>query len=165
MSSTVKRPARISGWIPITGAPAGAGGAPNLGGLTDVSRTGARLYVSWPVQPGQTIRLAVGEATRGGSPRTTLALRAVWVRRDQPGDIEALESRLKVMRALIEAGVRGPGTTYGYLVGARFEPGVNERLIRAIQKYFEEAGGRPRRRVETPRHLPDDVAPPPFRPA
>lgn len=164
MESTVQRPARISGWIPVAG-PATAGGVPpNLGGLTDISRTGARLYLSWVVKPGEVLNLGLKGAERGSS-RPGLRMRVVWVRQDRPGDVEALESRMRNMRAFIQAGAKGPGTTYGYLVGARFDANPNQPLIRAIQKHFEESGGRPRKRAEASLHLPEPVSSPAFRPA
>lgn len=128
----MQRPARITGWIPVSGGK--SGGKVFLGGLVDVSRTGARIYLSWNYPVGAFVPLAM---TIRDVPRpVNLPARVVWVKKDEDGVVEAFESRIHLMRDLVRAGQKG--LVYGWLHGLRFEGGVRPEAVRLIQKHLEE---------------------------
>jgi len=132
MAVLAARPARITGWIPISGGK--SGGKVFLGGLVDVSRTGARIYLSWNYPVGAYVPLAMN--IRGEPRPISLPARVVWVKKDEDGVVEAIESRIHLMRDLVHAGQKG--LVYGWLHGVRFEGGVRPEAVRLIQKHLEE---------------------------
>lgn len=141
-----KRPARIAGWVPIAGRKTPPGVMPELGGLVDVSKTGARIYLSWKVRPGDVLPLSLRLPDAGGVVR--MPARVVWAKKDEAGNLETFEARLKLLRELVHAGWRERGgMAYGHACGVRWEAGVPIDAIRAIQRHFEEEGARPRKRV------------------
>lgn len=139
-----KRPARISGWVPIAGRKTAAGVMPELGGLVDLSKTGAKLYLSWRVKVGDllplSLKLPSGEAVR-------MPGKVVWARRDEPGNMETFEARLKLLRELVHAGWRDRGMVYGTACGIVWDAVVPVASIRAIQHHFEDESATPRKRV------------------
>ena len=132
MAVLTQRPARISGWIPVTGGR--SGGKLFLGGLVDVSRNGARLYLSWNHPVGAYVPLVM--TIRGVDKPVTLPSRVVWTKRDEVGVMEAFEARIHLMRELVAAGEKG--IVYGWLHGVRFEPGARPEAVRLIQRHLEE---------------------------
>ena len=158
-----RRPARISGWVQITGRKTPSGELPQMGGVVDVSRTGAKVYLSWKVKEGDVLPLAL---TMAGGARVSMPGKVVRVVKDAPGNMDNFEARLKIMKDLIHAGYTKGGMFYGYACGVRWEAGVAHECIRAIQKHFEEENARPVKRVFVTHH-PDfeSAAPPSLRPA
>src|SRR5690349_19266281 len=114
-----KRPARIAGWVPIAGRKAAAGARPELGGLIDLAKSGARLYLSWRVKPGDVLPLALRLPDTGTVVR--MPARVVWVKPDASGNLEFFEARLKLLRELVHAGVREKGMIFGFGCGVRWE--------------------------------------------
>lgn len=140
-----QRPARIAGWIPIAGRKPGPGQRPELGGLVDVSRTGARLYLSWKAKVGDLIPLKL--RIPGKSEPVDFPCRVMWVRPDRAGLVEAFESRMMLLREYVHLGFSSQGWVYGSLYGVRWDAAVDHEAVRTIQKHFEDASARPRKRV------------------
>jgi hypothetical protein len=134
-----ERPARIAGWITIASERRGKE-APLLGGLVDISRTGARLYLGWETAVGDQIPLAL--KVPGNREIIKMPCRVVWVRKDEPGSLSSFEARLKLMRDLARLGYPPKGMVYGWMCGVRFTPGVATPIIRVIQKHLEEESDR-----------------------
>jgi hypothetical protein len=107
-----------------------------MGGLVDISSTGARLYLSWKFDVGGTIPLVLRV------PDTTdiyqMPCRVVWVRKDEPGNVDAFDPRLHLMHDMVHRGYRPRGMFFGYLYGVRFETSVAKATIRVIQKHLAE---------------------------
>ncbi len=135
----MKRPARITGWIPIRYSITGESGLPRKGGLVEISRAGAKLYLTGKFRPGDRISLVL---RMPGEPKgLPFLMRVVWVRQDEPGRVEAFEARLKFLQDMVREGGQAKGMTYGYLVGVKFEPGMNPEHIRVAQRYFDRERG------------------------
>lgn len=128
------RPARIRGWIPVNLGP-GPDKAPRLGGLVELSRTGGRFYLSWPVRPGDRIPLVL--RAPGKSEPYRMACKVVWTRKDAAGTAGMLEHRMALLKELIRKKAAPRGLFYGWLAGARFEPDVSAEGIRVAQRYLE----------------------------
>lgn len=158
-----QRPARISGWVQITGRKTPPGDTPQLGGVVDVSRTGAKVYLSWKVKEGDLLPLALTMPDGGG--RESMPAKVVRVSKDQPGNMENFEARLRLLKDLVHAGSSKGGMFYGYACGVKWEPSTPKECIRAIQKHFEEENTKPVKRVFVTHH-PDfaSAAPPSLRP-
>jgi len=139
------RPARIAGWIPIAGRAPAPGQRPDLGGLVDVSRTGAKLYLSWKVKAGDLIPLKL-KIPDAPAP-VDFPCKVVWVRPDRAGLLEAFESRMQLLREYVHLGFSKQGWVYGSLCGVRWEASVDREAIRVIQRHFEDESDRPRKRV------------------
>ncbi len=147
------RSARIAGWIPIGGKKVVAGQVPELGGLIDISRTGARLYLSWRIKVGD--RLPLGLRVPGESAPHPFPCRVVWVKPDRAGLTEAFEARVQLLQELLHAGFKATSFVYGSLCGVKWEPEVSHEAIRTIQKHFEDTSMKPRKRVTlSAYHLP-----------
>jgi hypothetical protein len=149
----LRRPARIAGWVPVAWSAAKAGGRPLVGGLTDLSRTGARLYLTWNVSVGEVLSLGLRLPQR----KTPLRMpcRIVWVKQDKPGSVEHFEARLHLLRELVRLGYAARGMTYGWAAGARWEPGVDQAGIRELQQRFEREDVRLRKRAVGEVRFPD----------
>ena len=130
--ATVTRSARISGWIPIVFNN-------RLGGLVDISRTGAKVYLSWKCEVGQRIPLVL--RVPGESRVMPFTLKVVWCRTDEPGNSATLPARLSLMRDMVQQGKQKKGMFFGYLCGAKFESGTALKDIRWVQRYFENEKG------------------------
>lgn len=128
----VQRSARISGWIPIVFNQ-------SLGGLVDISKTGARVYLSWKCEPGQKIPLVL--RVPGEERVMPFVLKVVWCRQDEPGNAATLSARLNLMRDMVRQGRQKKGMFFGYLCGAKFEPGTALADIRWVQRHFDEERG------------------------
>jgi hypothetical protein len=122
-----------------------AGRLPDLGGLVDVSRTGAKLYVSWKVKIGDMIPLML--SIPDVKTPVDFPSRVVWVRPDRPGLTEAFEARLQLLREYVHLGHAKHDWVYGFLCGVVWDAGVDRTAIRVIQRHFEDSSDRPRKRV------------------
>jgi len=145
MSPAGTRPARIQGWIPVAGPGARDKDRRFLGGLTELSKTGARLYLTWKPRVGD--RLSFALRIPGAARPHLMPLRVVRVTTDEPGRMDTFEARLQLMREMVQWKVAAKGMTYGYAVGARWEAGASLDGIRFLQRHFEDEGGRTQKQV------------------
>lgn len=145
MNGAGRRPPRIQGWIPVAGPGARDKDKRFLGGLTELSKTGARLYLTWKPRVGD--HLAFALRMPGASRPHRMPLRVVRVTVDEPGRMDTFEARLQLLREMVQWGITTKGMTYGYSVGARWEAGVSEDGIRFLQRHFEDEGGREQKQV------------------
>ena len=139
MSAISQRSARIAGWVLISGGMR-TGGTPQLGGLVDISRTGARIYTGWKVAVGDVIPLALRIPGNHGVVR--MPGKVVWVRKDESGRLDSFEARLKLMRDLARIGHPPKGMVFGWMCGVRFLPGVPLKIVRLIQMHLEAESDR-----------------------
>jgi len=139
MGSIKERPARIAGWIPVRGANK-PGELPRLGGLVDISRTGARLYLGWRYSAGDLVPLALN--VPGTRQVYQMPARIVWVRKDETGSLSSFEARLKLMRDLARTGNAPQKMVFGWMYGVRFVPAIAPGIIQVIQKHLEEKSDR-----------------------
>lgn len=147
-----QRPARISGWVQIAGRRRPANTPPEIGGMVDVSRTGAKLYLSWKVNVGEILPLVLKLPEAGGN--APMPGKVVRVVKDAPGNMENFEARLKLLKDMVHGGHSKGGIFYGWAAGIRWDASVAKESIRAIQRHFEEENLRPVKRVFLT-HTPD----------
>ena len=140
-----QRPARISGWVQIAGRKRPVNFMPEIGGMVDVSRTGAKLYLSWKVTVGDIIPLVLKLPQTGGN--APMPGRVIRVIKDAPGNMDNFEARMKLLSDMVRNGLSKGGIYYGYAAGIRWDPTVSKECIRAIQMHFEEENTRPVKRV------------------
>ncbi len=140
-----QRPARIAGWVPISGKKKSAGEKPEIGGLVDVSRTGAKAYLSWEVAKGQILPLGLKLPETGEI--VHMPGKVVRVEKDKQGNMENFEARLRLLKDLVHSGHPEKGMTYGWACGIEWDKGVAKEWIRAIQHHFEEENQKPMKRV------------------
>jgi len=145
MSVDRVRPARIKGWIPCAGPGARDRDRRFLGGLTEVSKSGARLYLTW--KPGVGDHFSFALRIPGAQRPHRMPLRVVRVTPDEPGRMDTFEARLQLLREMVQWGIPAKGMTYGFSVGARWESGASVEGIRFLQRHFEEEGGRMQKSV------------------
>jgi len=133
-----------------------------VGGLVEISGTGARLYMTRQFKPGDVVPLVVHTQKGKALP---LPVRVVWVKRDEPGNVEMFEARMRYLQEMIARKVKVKGMPYGLLYGVRFEKGADPEAVKTTQRALDlqrEAGREPAVHV----HIPDTSAPPmPFRPS
>jgi hypothetical protein len=139
------RPARIKGWIAVAGPGAKDKDRRFLGGLIELSKSGARLYLTWKPRVGDHLSFAL--RVPGESRPHRMPLRVVRVSADEPGRMDTFEARLQLLREMVQWGVPSKGMTYGFAVGARWEAGASIDGIRFLQRHFEDEGGRTQKQV------------------
>ncbi|MEK7475701.1 MAG: PilZ domain-containing protein [Candidatus Coatesbacteria bacterium] len=145
MTDTGSRPARIKGWIAVAGPGARDKDRRFLGGLIELSKTGARLYLTWKPRIGD--HLSFGLRIPGSPKPQRMPLKVVRVTADEPGRMDTFEARLQLLREMVQWGIPSKGMTYGFAVGARWEAGASPEGIRFIQRHFEDEGGRVQKQV------------------
>ena len=140
-----QRRARVSGWIPLEGPPAVPGGKPSLGGMIDVSRTGARLYLGTRVRPGDFLPLVLR------LPEEPLPIRfhgrVVWAIADDVSRVETFDARMKLLQEMVHRDHSAHAVPFGWLCGMRFDPDVDRIAIHRLQRAFEEENPRDAKRV------------------
>jgi len=130
------RKARMGGWLSISTMLEGRKGrAPEAGGLIEVSGTGARIYMTRQMKPGERIPLVLH--TQKGKV-LSIPVKVMWGRKDEPGNSENLEVRIQYLRELLRLKVKVKGMPYGYVYGVRFEKEADATGIRLIQKALSE---------------------------
>ena len=139
MGTIKDRPPRIAGWIPVRGAKI-PGEPPRLGGLVDISLTGARLYLGWKYNAGDIVPLALN--VPGTTQIHNMTSRVMWVRKDETGSLSSFEARLMLMRDLARTGNPPQKMVFGWMYGVRFVPAITPSVIRVIQKHLETASDR-----------------------
>jgi hypothetical protein len=145
MTDSGSRPARIKGWIAVAGPGARDKDRRFLGGLIELSKSGARLYLTWKPRIGDHLSFAL--RIPGASRPQRMPLRVVRVTVDEPGRMDTFEARLQLLREMVQWGIPSKGMTYGFAVGARWEAGASLEGIRFIQRHFEDEGGRTQKQV------------------
>ena len=65
-------------------------------------------------------------------------LKIVWVKKDELGNVETFDARIKLMQELIRNDIKVAGITYGYLYGGSFLKEADPEGIRLIEKYLNE---------------------------
>ena len=107
----------------------------DFGGLVEISGTGARLYLTNKLALGSVVPLII-QTNRGKI--LNVPLKIVWVKKDEVGNIETFDARIKLMQELIRNEVKVEGITYGYLYGGAFQKEADPDGIRLIEKYLNE---------------------------
>ncbi len=129
-----QRAARISGWIGISWVSKGKQ-EPWVGGLVNISKSGARLYLNWRCEEGNRIPLAIrlkdGEVVE-------MPARVVWVQKDEPGKMEAFDARINLLQEILRRGGEVKGVPYGFLHGVKFDANIKQGAVRMIQQHLEK---------------------------
>ena len=126
----------MSGWISISKLLAKKRGKPTeFGGLIDISGSGARLYVTSKLPIGSILPLII--QNQKGVPQS-VPLKIVWAKKDEMGNVETFDARIRLMQELIRNDVKVEGVAYGYLYGGSFQPEASVEGIRLIERYLNE---------------------------
>ena len=139
------RGARVWGWIPVEGYVADNLEGRFHGGLVEISNSGARLYLDRQYSPGDRIPLGLRVAGERTSSLLRLPCRVAWTRRDEPGNVEAFDARMKFLPECARRGIKPEAARYGWLCGVEFEKDVDPEAIRMIDAILEQQGDKPGR--------------------
>jgi len=126
----------MSGWLSISSLLEKKRGKPvDAGGLVEISGTGARLYMTNKLPVGTVVPLII--QTHKGKV-LGVPLKIVWVKKDEMGNVETFDARIKLMQELIRNDIKVEGITYGYLYGGSFLKEADPEGIRLIERYLNE---------------------------
>jgi hypothetical protein len=126
----------MSGWLSITRLLEKKRGKPTeFGGLVEISETGARLYLTNKLAVGTVVPMVI-QSPKGKM--LNVPLKILWVKKDEIGNVETFDARIKLMQELIRNDVKVDGITYGYLYGGTFLNEAEPEGIRIIERYLNE---------------------------
>lgn len=134
------RGARVWGWIPVEGRIGDGRDGRFYGGLLEISNSGARLYLNQPCKTGDRIPLGLRIAGERTSTLLKLPCKVVWAHRDEPGNVDAFDSRMKFLHECARRGLKAEAGIYGWLCGVEFEKDVDPEAIRMVDTILEEQG-------------------------
>lgn len=126
----------MSGWLSINSLlEKKRGKTVDVGGLVEISGTGARLYMTSKLPVGTVIPLVI--QTRKGQ-ILKVPLKLVWMKKDEMGNVSTFDARIRLMQELIRNDIKVEGITYGYLYGGTFLPESDPEGIRLIERHMDD---------------------------